>query len=135
MLLKKNYTDFKTRDKFSTRTWSVLHDEVPDVLASVGVDATGGLIQHNGLGAANEGQGHAETSLHAARQVRRPHVLHVPQVDVVQQSVHSICLLIYLLKAYSYSPVNCTGVPLQGFSQVQISHIDYNTKRANDIQK
>ena len=38
----------------------------------------------------------------------------------------------YLLKAYS--SVNHTGSP-QGVSQVQISHVEYNTKHAHYIQK
>ena len=41
-------------------------------------------------------------------------------------------VFIYLLK--SYSPVNRTG-STRGFSQVQISHIKYNTKHAHYILK
>ena len=86
--MRAHYWKFHRRNIWTVhqQTWSVLHDEVPDVFAGMRVNATGGFIQHDGLGTTDEGQSHAETTLHATWQVDSCHVLDVPQIHIMQQS-------------------------------------------------
>ena len=65
---------------------SILGDQIPDVAAGTGVNATGGFIQYNDLGPSNEGQRHRQSSFLTSRQLLHFHICMVFKTSELNHS-------------------------------------------------